>query len=85
MPQLQVYVGRRDCAVCSVRTPDTNAVAGNFHQPGSLVQANPNCEGNRSAIVAAGVDGLSIIGETSLNAAPSRGVHQSVQRVSPAE
>ena len=46
-------------------------IEGNFHQPGSLVQANIDCRGNRSSILVAGVDGLTVTSESAINAGPS--------------
>jgi hypothetical protein len=43
-------------------------VEGNFHQPGSLVQVNHACRGNKSSILAAGVDGLLVASASALNA-----------------
>eukprot|EP01052_Picozoa_sp_SAG31_P016890 SAG31_NODE_1136_length_9734_cov_4.139595_3_plen_333_part_00 len=46
-------------------------IEGNFHQPGSLVQANHACRGHKSSILAAGVDGLLVASESALNAGVS--------------
>ena len=46
-------------------------IQNNFHQPGSLVQVNHACRGNKSSILAAAVDGLLVAGESALNAGVS--------------